>query len=195
MKSFLKEYVGVFMYTICGILIILGSYNIIININHARFLNKKVVVSDIDNNYKDFKENILDIEKCINSSKNKTSISKISNNLSLLKNGGIYIVMPNTELNYIDLYNLNTYFLDTLINDGWLVNLRETKEIYKKNIQMMIDFANYINKELLNNSNFHYDVKNNEIRSSINEEYKMILNNYKEYSSLLLGICEGDIDA
>ena len=190
MKYFIKEYIGVLMYTICGILIVLGSYNILINVNHFNYLNKRVVVSDIDNNYKKFKSNILKIEEQMEKSSNLSLKNKISTVLSFMKKNGIYDLLPGDKLSYIDLYNLNSYFVDTLINNGWISNLKLINEfntkVNNKFINNLIFSSNYIDKELLNNSNFHYDVKNNDIRDEINEEYQLILNNYKEYSSLIL---------
>ncbi len=61
MKSFLREYYIYFIYAACGILLILSVYNIIINVKHANYLNEKVVVSDKDNTYNSFKDNILSI--------------------------------------------------------------------------------------------------------------------------------------
>lgn len=196
MKNFIRDYFNALMYTICGILIILGSYNILLNINHMNYLNEKVMVSDIDNNYKIFKNNILMIEKNIENSNDKS----LSSVLSLIKKDGIYQLLPGDKLTYMDLYNLNNYFTDTLVNNGWIANLKLIKkydtQINNELINSLVESSNYVGKELLNNSNFHYDVKNNDIRSTINEEYQLILNNYKEYSYLILEISKklGDID-
>ena len=56
MKVFLKEYTNMIMYTISGILIILGSFNILINYNHAAFINEKITVSELDQDYTSFKK-------------------------------------------------------------------------------------------------------------------------------------------
>ena len=65
MKSFIREYQNVIIYTICGVLLVLGSYNILINVNHASYLSKKIMVSDIDNEYNHQVEmEYLNDEKC-----------------------------------------------------------------------------------------------------------------------------------
>ena len=189
MKTFFKEYIDMVIYTICGILIILGSYNILININHARFINNKIVVSEVDKDYKTFKENILKIENILEKSEN----NNLKGTLSILKRNGVYNLLPGDKLTNIDLYNLNMYFIDEIINNGWIASL---KQIDKYNndennelVYLLINNSNYVNKELLNNSNFHYDVKNNDIRNQMEEEYNLILSNYKEFSSLVLRLC------
>ena len=70
MKEFLKEYLEIIIYAVCGILIIFSSYTIIININHARYLNKTILISDLDGDYKNYKENVIKIEKIINEKEN-----------------------------------------------------------------------------------------------------------------------------
>ncbi len=191
MKSFLKEYTSLIMYTISGILLILGAYNILINFNHASFISTKVTVSDLDSDYVTFKNNVVEIEE-----KGLLNYGDIS----LLKKDGVYHLMTGEKLSYLDLYQINNYFLDTIINNIWVSKLK-TNSLYNsaKNtayINMLINNAQYINRELLNNSNYHYDVKKNNVRSEIQENYKMILKNYQGFSSFLLmnNNSGGDID-
>ena len=199
MKGFLKEYTMIIIYLITGIMFVLGTYSILINVNHALFINKKVVVREIDNDYKIFKDNVLQIESLLldgNVSKNNKSISKT---LSLLKKDGVYRLLPGDLLNYGDLYNLNNYFLDSIINDGWISDLKQNSDINNsfnnEYVDILIRNANYLNKELLNNSNYHYDIKNNEVRDVMMEEYLLILKNYKSFSSLVLELCNKNGDS
>ena len=199
MKGFLKEYTMIIIYLITGIMFALGTYSILINVNHALFINKKVVVREIDNDYKIFKDNVLQIESLLldgNVSKNNKSISKT---LSLLKKDGVYRLLPGDLLNYGDLYNLNNYFLDSIINDGWISDLKQNSDINNsfnnEYVDILIRNANYLNKELLNNSNYHYDIKNNEVRDVMMEEYLLILKNYKSFSSLVLELCDKNGDS
>ena len=189
MKKLIRRYIGVSMYTICGVLIILSSYSILINLNHATYLNKKVFVSDMDNDYKIYKENILKIEENINN-KNDYISQKIKSSLSIIKNDGVYTLVPGDRLSYIDLYNLNNYFINDLINKVWISNLKLINELdndyYNEFMNNLIHNANYLDKELLNNSNIHYH--NDDLRDEIDEEYRYILNNYKEFSFLILKI-------
>lgn len=191
MKKFIEEYYLFFIYTICIILFIISIYNILINVKHALYLNEKITVSDIDNNYKSLKDNIILIEDNLEKNKNSNLYNPLLNTMLLLKQNGVYRLMPGDKLTYIDLYDLNNYFLDIIINNGWTINFSNIKSVTNtfnnEYIDMLINNANYINKELLNNSNFSYTVNNN-IRDNINEEYQYILNNYQKFSSLILEI-------
>ena len=184
MKSFIDEYSKIIMYTICGLLLVLSSYNILININHASFINQKVVVRNIDYEYKTYVDNVLKIEDTL---LNKQEFQNI---LPYLKNNGAYKLMPGDKVGYERLYELNNYFIDVIINDVWISNLKLNNKyntsFNNEYVNNLISNANYINKELLNNSNFSYDVRNNEVRNTIDEYYRFILNNYKSFSSLIL---------
>lgn len=193
MKSFIKEYQRVIVLTICGILLILGSYSILINVNHATYLNKKIMVSAMDGEYRNFKNNIVVLEEKTQNISDSNIKNSVRNIISIIKNGGAYQLMPGDTLGYVDLYNLNDYFIDTIINDGWISSLKQISRFntsYNNNyMNLLINNANYINKEILNNSNFHYDMKNNDIRNTLEEEYRYILNNYNNYALFLINLC------
>ena len=189
MKKILDEYLEIVIYTICGIILIFSSYLIIINIKHATYIDRIVSVSMMDNDLLTYKENVIKLESNLESNKN-ISLNKV---LMLLKNDGLYKKMPGDKLNYQDLYSLNNYFIDVIINEGYFSNLKineNISDIYDKYVSVLIYNSKYINRELENNSNFHYDVLNNEIRDSMNEVYQMILHNYKEFSYILLEMCD-----
>lgn len=188
MKKILDEYLEIVIYTICGIILVFSSYLIIINIKHATYIDQIVSVSIMDNDLLTYKENIIKLESNLESN-NNIFLNKV---LMLLKNDGLYKKIPGDKLNYQDLYSLNNYFIDVIINEGYFSNLKineNISDIYDKYVSMLIYNSKYINRELENNSNFHYDVLNNEIRDSINEVYQMILHNYKEFSYILLEMC------
>ena len=191
MKTLLNEYINIVMYTICGVLLVLSSYNILINYNHAVYLNQKVVVSDNDNNYRVYKENVLKIESKLSKiKKGSNEYNALQNTLNLMKKDGAYYLLPGSKLGYYELYNLNNYFIDTIINNGWVSSLKQVNSfnttINNSLINVLINSSDYINKELLNNSNYHYDVKNNEIRKTIDEEYNAIISNYRNFSNLVI---------
>ena len=48
--------------------------------------------------------------------------------------------------------------------------------------------------QLQNNSNYAYDVKNNDIRNSFYEEYHFVMRNYMHFSSIILQLCENKGD-
>ncbi len=168
----------------------MSVYNIIINILHAIFLNEKVFVIDKEKIYNDFKNNVLLIEKKIDESDDNGKLhNSISTVLLLLKQDGVYRLLPGDELSFRDLYKLNGYFMDTIINEGWYLKISQLNEfnsnINDEYVDILVANANYLNKELLNNSNFEYTYNKN-IRDKINEEYQYILNNYQKFSFLIL---------
>ena len=193
MKAFIDEYLQAIMYTICGLLLILGSYNILINVNHFIFINKRVVVSEIDSGYKNYQNNILEIENNLLSFKGDKSsklYAYLNNVLSLLKQDGLYRMMPGDEIGYESLYKLNTYFIETLINNGWTSQLKNAlnNPQYDQMVNYLVNNANYMNNELLSNSNFQYELRKNNVRDALSDEYKYILNNYQAFSDLILDI-------
>lgn len=198
MKSSLKKYIDISICLLSGILLIMGSYIILINIYHASFINQKIYVREIDNDYKEFNENISKIENMLSEQKVYKNKEKILKVLELMKSGGIYKLLPGDVLKVSDLYDLNNYFIDVLINEGWISNLKLNEgintHINNEYMSLLIKDANYLNKELLDNSNYHYDFKNNEIRDIMLEEYHFILKNYKNYSSFILNLCSKNGD-
>ena len=191
MKKFLNDYYNYFLYTICIIIFIISIYNIVINVRHSLYLNEKIVVSDIDDKYKSLKDNILQIEDNIEKNNHKELVNQLSQTLALMKNDGVFRLMPGDKLSYLDLYNLNNYFIDVLINEGWMFRLSQIDELNndynKEYIDILIKNADYLNKELTNNSNFEYTFNKN-IRDTIKEEYQYILNNYQKFSFLIMKI-------
>ena len=191
MKDFDKKYYNLFIYSICVIIFVISIYNVIINVKHELFLNEKIIVNDIDENYKTFKNNILLIEDNLKKNKNNNKIYiAVSKALNILKQSNMYKLFPGDKLSYVDLYYLNNYFLD-IINSSWIMNFNDVDDVNtvfnNEYVDILINNANYLNKELLNNSNFSYTFNNN-IRDNINEEYQYILNNYKKFSYLILEI-------
>ena len=188
MKHFFKEYCDYLVYGICIFLLSLSLYNLVINYKHAKFLNEKIVVMDSLNVYNEFKNNISLIENNLNNNHNSELYNSLSKILELLKKNGVFRLFPKDNLTYQDLYKLNNYFLE-IIDDGWIYNLHEIEKIngdyYSEFVNTLIINANYVDKELLNNSNYAYSFNNN-IRDNMDEIYKYILNNYEKFSYIVL---------
>ena len=190
MKKFIEDYYNFFIYGICIILFTLSIYNIIINVKHANFLNEKIIVTDSFSDYNEFKNNVLLIENNLAKNHNSNLYRPLNKLLILLKKDGVFRLFPKDKLAYSDLYNLNNYFIE-IINDGWFSNISEIKDVdtnyYNEYVDMLVINANYVSKELLNNSNYAYSF-NNSIRDNMDEEYKYILSNYQKFSYLILEI-------
>lgn len=189
MKSLFGECYKILMYTIFGLMIVLSSYTIILNVHHYKSLNNNVVVSDIDIGYKKFMNNVTSLEdnlSQINTSSDDIYVS-LRNVLTVLKKDGLFRMVPNSKIGYRDLYNLNEYFIEELINNGWVSNIRkhDISNDYIDEIDLLINNSNYINSIFINNGLLLYDDNNSH---RIVDDYHLILNNYTMYSSIILNI-------
>ena len=191
MKRFLREYLDIFVYVLCGVILICGSYNLIFNINQAKALRRNTIVRDNDINYKEYKGNILIIENEIKKINNESVKNRIRHVLSLMEEDGVYKLFPYDKITSLDVYNLNNYFIDSLINDGWtasLKNLVKGNDIYDNYVKSLVNNYEYIDKELLDNSNYWYKVDDTSIRDNLEEQYKSVLTNYCLYSRMIITI-------
>ncbi len=187
MKTFYKESLKIIMYTIFGILLVMSSYIIIFNIYHVHSLSETTIVSEMDKDYKIYQDNIRLIEESINKhtikdNKLYLSLTKVLNSMKINK------LIPKTKLNNKDLYDLNDYFMEKLINDSWVSTLKEYEfsNKYQEEIKELVDNSNYLNNILTSNSLISYDSKTNNI---VGDNYHFVLTNYMMYSKVILNIC------
>ena len=190
MKNRFKEYCDYIVYGICILLLSLSVYNLVINYKHANSLDEKIVVIDSSNVYNNFKNNILLIENNLNNNRDSKLYNSLFAIVELLKKDGAFRLFPKDKLAYSDLYKLNNYFFE-IIDEGWIPNLHEIEksngDYYNEFVNTLVINANYVDKELLNNSNYSYSFNNN-IRNNIDEIYKYILNNYEKFSYIIFKI-------
>ncbi len=196
MKTIFNDYIKIVMYVIFGIILIMSSYIIILNIQHFKSLSDSIVVSEADNDYLKFKENVNLIEDYLNKAEFDEKISSsLSSVLLKMKNKGVFRLIPKTNLTSKDLYELNDYFMEELVNNGWVSNLKEYDFSYKyqDTIMLLVNNSNYINDILTKNSLILYD---GSLDNKIEDNYHFILSNYMEYSKVILNICSelGGID-
>lgn len=189
MKSSWEDYVKIIMYTIFSILFAVSTYIIILNIHHTKSLSDTVNVSDIDDNYNKYKDNVNLIDDKLNNYHDKTNkeyltLSKV---LNIMKKDGLFRLVPKTKLSYKDLYNLNDYFIEELINNGWVHNLNELEisKSYQNTFNMLANNSKYINSIFVNNS---LKLSDNGLSNEISDNYHFILNNYLMYSEVILNI-------
>ena len=189
MKAVLNNYLKIAMYTIFGILFAMSAYVIILNVCHYRSLKDTVIVSEADNDYSKYKDNITLIEEKLNNySKEGKLYTSLSKSVDVMKKNGVFRLVPKTELNYTKLYELNDYFLEELINNNWLVNIKELdiSHKYQDTINLLSKNSVYLNSILTNNSLILYD---NSLDTRIEDNYHFILSNYKAYSNIILDMC------
>ena len=188
MKTIFSEKIKIVIYIILGFLLIVSSYLIILNINHYKSLSSTTIVSEIDNDYAKFKNNVNLIEKTINSKNGGDKLSlSLSKVLNSLKNDGVYRLIPKTKLTYRNLYELNDYFMEELINNGWISNIKSFKDSseYEDTIMMLVNNSKYLNSVFTSNSLILYD---SNLDNKIEDNYRFILSNYLIYSNIILDI-------
>ncbi len=180
MKSWIKEFIGVLIGAISLLLIVIGSYIVIINIKHYSIVNETARLSD-EELFQEYKNNVLILEDNFD--------GKYSLCLDSLKNGGVFRLMPKNLITYRELYELNEYFINEVINNCWAKTIAQDPNIIKdsveKDIKILVNNALYIKEKMLNNSNYYYTFKKERI---IDDDYQYILNNYNAFSKVLLKI-------
>ena len=188
MKTHFDEYLK---YTIFGILFSMSIYLIVLNIHHSNSLKNIVNVSDIDSDYIKYKNNVSLIEKELNNYSVKDdklylSLIKI---LNTMKNGGVFRLVPKTKLNYTELYDINDYFMEELINNGWVLNMHDIDISlkYQDIVSMLSSNSKYLNSIFTNNSLILYD---DALNNQIEDNYHFIINNYLMYSNIILSMCD-----
>lgn len=190
MKAVLNDYLKIAMYTIFGILFAMSTYVIILNVSHYNSLRDRVIVSEADNDYSKYKDNVNVIEEKLKdySKKDNDLYKSLSKSVEIMKKNGVFRLVPKTELNYVKLYELNDYFLEELINNNWLHTIKELEISYKyqDTINLLSKNAIYLNSVLTSNSLILYD---NNLDTKIENNYHIILGNYLTYSSIILDIC------
>ena len=104
-----------------------------------------------------------------------------------MKQDGVYRLIPKTKLTYHDLYVLNDYFMEELINNGWVSNIKsyDMSSEYDDIIMMLVNNSNYLNSMFTSNSLILYDGK---VDNKIEDNYHFILRNYLMYSNVILSI-------
>ena len=186
MKRVNDEYLKIIIYAILSIILVLSAYFIIINIRHYKALSQDVMVSEADTLYTDFKNNVNGIENKLNN-KNITSLTR---SLNVLKDGGVFRLIPNTKLTYYDLYNLNDYFMNDIINNCWISNLKSINKdkSNEEMINVLISNSEYLEEHFTNNGLTLYDSYS---ETNIQNDYKLVLNNYLAFSRIILRMIEG----
>ena len=189
MKPIIGEYLKVVIYTIFAILFAMSVYIIMINIHHYKSLKGDIIVSELYNSYSKYKNNVTLIEEKINLFKDNNELYlALSKNLNNMKNGGVFRLIPKTKLNYKDLYELNDYFMEELINNSWVYNLKtyDKDNRYQDTINFLVNNSNYLNNTFISNSLILYD---SSLDNKVVDNYHFILNNYYMYSKVVLDMC------
>lgn len=189
MKTIINEYIKIAMYVIFGILLIMSGYIIILNINHYQSLSSKTVVSEVDNDYTKYKENVNLIENLTNKISNENKVkNSLTNVVRIMKSSGVYRLIPKMEIKYKDLYELNDYFMEELINNSWVSSLQEHEisNKYQDEVMMLVNNSNYLNSVFISNSLVLYD---SNLDNKVEDNYHFLLKNYLMYSNVILSIC------
>ena len=186
MKRLSDEYYKVILYTLIGLIFTISIYMIIINIHHYKSLSSQITVNEADSEYVNYKKNINEIEFNLKKRQNNS----LNNTLAILKNGGVFRLIPKTKITYHNLYELNNYFINNLINRCWIENLKSINKDREndKMIDILISNANYLNSHFIDNGLTLYDSYN---ENKIQDDYYLILKNYLAFSNIILSMSKG----
>ena len=191
MKEFFDEYLKIVMYTVFGLLMIVSSYSIVLNIRHYNSLSDVIYVSELSVDYKKYRDNVTMIENNLNKQDSLDGELSVylKNMLNVLKKGGIFRLLPNTKITYADLYDLNEFFMEEIINNSWIsdVRMKLEDEKYDEEINFLINNSKYMRHYLINNGLI---LRDNGVEDKINEDYEFILKNYRYFSDLILKLSE-----
>ena len=187
MKTLFDEYQNIIMYIVFGLILVMSSYTIILNVHHYKALNSNIVVSELDSDYIKYKDNLNKIEELIKSKENIEGYQELNKALVLLKKDGVFRLLPKTKIGYSDLYNLNNYYIDELINNSWVSNIKNLKisEKYNDIINYTINSSRYLNEYLSKNGLVLYDNSN---ANKILNDYHILLSNYRMFSDVFYNI-------
>ena len=177
-----------FLYTLCSTIAIISIYTLILNFHQFKGVNEKIKVSNLDNDYAKYKDNVTKLENYLSNYKGDKENKEyhiLNETLNILKKDNVYALVPNSTLTIADIYELNNYFIENMYNKSWvvgLVNLNKS-EVNQEFINTILNNANYIHSILLKNSNVYYS---NDTKSL----YNLVLKNYYDYSFVVLNICD-----
>lgn len=219
MKEFFVEYVRIISKSIIGLLFGLGFFYILLNAFHASSINKVVYVSELDVYYSSYLDNVLAIKKNLDNYRydkdkfahNMPTMQKISSEITacyniLNSNEGLLGKSEGMKLGFNDVYNLNNYFINSLIDQCFISDIswvmkdevlqdsnfaREVAIQYNVN-DILSNNSMYIKDELRDNSSYYYNtaVSNAMIRNDLNSSYRLVLRNYYDFSKIILNLSE-----
>jgi len=218
MKKELKGFIRILTNVFSAIILCVGFYNIFINLFHQSYINNRIVVSKLDKDYVEYKNNLTQIENNLKKYKSiatkdydAVTMNKLYGStkscLNILKSANSpFGLKENERLTPFRIYQLNANFSNETINHCWImgmsfINLEKHnyngyfKEVfpnYDKIVDVLVENADYIDDDLLDNSSYHYSTTStkNTVRNELLEQYKMILYDYNNFSNIILEISE-----
>ena len=214
MRDFFKEYVHIITTVLTALLFGLGCFYFLINAFHASSMNKTVYVNKNDVNFTQYMSNVDIIDSNVkgynyNDKKFDYDIgmmesisSKIGICSTMLKDeGSIYTIENNSNIGFSEVYDLNNYFINTLMdncfvaNISWLIrdeNLNETEYskkvlIYNNYVNSLVDNAKYLRNEMRDNSSYYFNtgISNAMIRNNLGSIYQKVIRNYVDFSGVI----------
>lgn len=214
MREFFREYLHIITTSFTALLFGLGFFYLLLNLFHSSSMAKTVYVNKGDLSYQQMSQNINIIDE--NLSKYQYSnksfeydvgmMESISSKLrvcsTMLKDEGSFYSLPeNTEASFAQVYDVNNYFINTLMdkcfisNVSWIIrdeNVKSTPytdkvRIYENYANSLVDNAKYLRLELRDNSSYYFNtgISNAMTRNNIASIYQKVLRNYADFSSII----------
>ena len=216
MRSFFKEYIHIIVSVVCTLIFGLGFYYILLNAFHASAINKKVLVSSNDVFYSNYQTNVSSIKRNLDNYKysenhfeyDMVTMEKVYSKLRICydyledSEEGLLKYGNDAEIGYIEVFNLNNYFLNSLVdkcftsNISWIIyeeklkgyELTEDVSVYNDIVNILGSNADYIKSELRDNSSYYYNtaISNAMVRNNLNSSYQSVAKNYYDFSKVIL---------
>lgn len=226
MKDFFKDYVHIIAMAIVGLVFGVSFYYLLINAFHAASISKVVHVNPSDIYYQGYQNNLVKIKNNLDRysfdrdkfNYNITEMQHIYSDINycygvLTSNETIIGYIEGQNLGYVDVYNLNNYFINSLIdscytsNLSWIVKDDVRGSLVKErliNASLSLDIlsynSSYVKDELRDNSSYYYNtaISNSTIRDDLNSSYRMVLKNYNSFAEIILELSDylvrGDVN-
>ncbi len=209
MRKFFEEYLKLFAYATLGLAFIIGSFYLLINVYHAKEIDKKYYISDTESTYTSYKSKLEKIKinlNTYNKNKNKNSdylgiYTRLSTCSNLLESDGTLAKMEtNKYYDSYDVYKLGQKFEGSLLNSCWVVQLsylttdagpeafKEIIPFVSREVDAINDKVEFALEELENNGSYFYStgITSSTIRNYLRADYMAIAKSYNDFADVVL---------
>ena len=209
MKKYYIKYLTYFSNLLMLFLLLISFSFIYDNYRHALYLDDVIKVTDNDIYIKDYRKNIEKIHnnldnyqynggKYLDTYENVTELKQsLDTCLRHFEDNGLSKLNDGDELKYKDIYDLNNYFYNSLVNDCWVTNLNKVNlqssffkrtYLFQEEINILLNNSKGIKTRMLANSLYSYGSINSKymIYNPLIEDYNDVSKIYDDMSKIIL---------
>ena len=214
MKKFLIDYINVISYTICGLVFVMACFLLLLNFYHAKEVNSKYRLNSDELKVKnEFYKEIEQIRYNINeySIEDYNGIYKkedlylvksaVGKCVSSFDNEEFLTMIEKEEVNILDVYELNKFFKENILDDCLLKQLyvlydsdeidfpsfMEIQPFVKNNISQLLTANDYLEDNMKNNSSYFFssDSTKKQIFDNTRDGYYQVIRSYRNSIQLI----------